>query len=220
MARIIAIALIAAGVVLLPHSALGRRIDDLDNSTIDGTIRDSTGALVAGARVVARNQTTGVETTVTASPEGRYRISLTQPGVYSIKASADSFRDEDRSDVQVVSGRRVTVDLTLSPAGVAEQATVVASTAPLIDTSRTVVGDTIAARELEDLPIVNRDPLQLVLLMGGVTEAPLTTSDLADEGAGVFLRGTPEEAGLFSLTGAPATSNNLTIDGLDNNDDR
>jgi len=60
----------------------------------------------------------------------------------------------------------------------------------------------------------------LVFLLGGVTEAPLSTSELADEGRGVFLRGTPEEAGSFSLTGAPATSNNITIDGLDNNDDR
>ena len=220
MARILAIALIAAGSLLRPHSAAGERFDDLDNSAIEGTIRDSTGALVTGAHVLARNQTTGVETAVPASPEGRYRISITQPGVYSIKATASGFRDEEHSDIQVVSGRRVTVDLTLTPAGVSEQATVVASATPLIDTTRTVVGDTIGAREIDELPIVNRDPLQLVFLMGGVTDAPLSTADLADEGAGVFLRGTPEEAGLFSLTGAPATSNNLTIDGLDNNDDR
>ena len=91
---------------------------------------------------------------------------------------------------------------------------------PQVDTNRTVVGDTITQRELEELPVINRDPLQLVFLLGGVTEAPLSTSELADEGRGVFLRGTPEEAGSFSLTGAPATSNNITIDGLDNNDDR
>src|SRR6185295_3300232 len=85
---------------------------------------------------------------------------------------------------------------------------------------RTVNGETIARTELDALPIANRDPLQLVFLLGGVAEAPLSVSDLAEEGRGRFLRGTPEEAGIFSLTGAPATSNNLTIDGLDNNDDR
>ena len=68
--------------------------------------------------------------------------------------------------------------------------------------------------------MIDRDPLQLVFLLGGVAEAPLSTSQLGDEGRGVFLRDTPEEAGSFSLTGAPATSNNITIDGLDNNDDR
>src|SRR5262249_35864158 len=90
----------------------------------------------------------------------------------------------------------------------------------LIDTTRTVVGDTISRRELEGLPIFDRDPLQLVFLTGGSTEAPLSTNELADEGRGRFLRRAPEEIGIFSLTGAPATSNNLTIDGLDNNDDR
>src|SRR5207302_7073523 len=94
------------------------------------------------------------------------------------------------------------------------------SSPPLIDTTRTVVGDTVNQREIEELPIINRDPLQLIFLLGGVTDAPLSTSQLADEGRGVFLRGTPEEAGNFSLTGAPAASNNSSTDGLDNNDDR
>jgi hypothetical protein len=90
---------------------------------------------------------------------------------------------------------------------VSEQIAVEASGIPLVDTSRTVVGDTITQRELEELPVINRDPLQLIFLLGGVAEAPLATSDLAEEGRGQFLRGTPEEAGLLSLTGARARAN-------------
>src|SRR4029453_9447184 len=53
----------------------------------------------------------------------------------------------------------------------------------------------------------------------GIAEAPLSTTDLAED-RNTNAANTPEEAGNFSLSGAPAYSNNLTIDGLDNNDDR
>src|SRR6185436_9755290 len=152
--------------------------------------------------------------------DGRFRIAVSTPGTYKLKANASGFKEEESEEISTTTGRTFSIDFKLSAAGVSEQITVAASSPSLVDTNRTVTGDTIAQRELEDLPIINRDPLQLVFLLGGVTEAPLSTSELADEGRGVFLRGTPEEAGSFSLTGAPATSNNITIDGLDNNDDR
>ncbi|HSE36660.1 MAG TPA: TonB-dependent receptor, partial [Blastocatellia bacterium] len=194
--------------------------DDLDTIIFQGVIRDDTGAVIPAARVVAIHTATGVERAVSCNREGRYRIAVGTPGNYQLKASAIGFDQQASQKIFTTTGRTFTIDLTLAVAGVSEQITVAASGASLVDTNRTVVGDTITQGELEDLPIVNRDPLQLVFLLGGVTEAPLSTSELADEGRGVFLRETPEEAGSFSLTGAPATSNNITIDGLDNNDDR
>jgi Carboxypeptidase regulatory-like domain/TonB dependent receptor len=196
------------------------RADDLDNTRFEGVVRDSAGAVISGATVVALHTGTGVERSTLTSADGRYRISVNAPGDYKLKAFAAGFKDEERNQTEVTSGRTVTVDFAMSPAGVTEQVNVVSSAAPLIDTSRTVAGDTLIRRELEELPMIDRDPLQLVFLLGGVAEAPLSTSQLGDEGRGVFLRDSPEEAGSFSLTGAPATSNNITIDGLDNNDDR
>lgn len=194
--------------------------DDLDNIVFEGVIRDTAGAVIPSAKVVATHLTTGVERTTVSNGEGRFRMSVSAPGNYKLKATANGFREEESQEVAATTGRTFTIDFSLAAAGVSEQVTVAATNAPLVDTNRTVVGDTINQRELEDLPIIDRDPLQLVFLLGGVTEAPLDTSQLANEGRGVFLRGTPEEAGNFSLTGAPATSNNITIDGLDNNDDR
>ena len=194
--------------------------DDLDNIVFEGVIRDTAGAVISAAKVVAIQTATGVERAAMSNGEGRFRIAVGAPGGYKLKASANGFLEQESQEVATTTGRTFTLDLTLAPAGVNEQVTVAAASPALVDTNRTVVGDTITQRELEDLPIINRDPLQLVFLLGGVTEAPLSTAELADEGRGVFLRGTPEEAGSFSLTGAPATSNNITIDGLDNNDDR
>lgn len=194
--------------------------DDLDNIRFEGVVRDSAGAVIAGAHVVALHTATGVERSALTAADGQYRISVSEPGDYTLKAAAPGFQDEERTQTEIRSGRTVTADFALSAAGVTEQLTVVSSAAPLIDTTRTVAGDTLIRRDLEELPIVDRDPLRLVFLLGGVAEAPLSTSQLADEGRGVFLRAAPEEAGSFSLTGAPATSNNITIDGMDNNDDR
>lgn len=196
------------------------RTDDLDNVRFEGAVKDTSGAVVTDAKVTARNIATGRECSVATDAEGRYRLIVSEPGVYSIKVTALGFRDEALNEVTVVSGRSVALDFMLSPAGAAEEANVRSADSPLVDTTRTAVGETINRAELEHLPLITRDPLQLVLLLGGATEAPLSTSELADEGRGVFVRDAPEEAGIFSLTGAPATSNNITIDGLDNNDDR
>lgn len=194
--------------------------DDLDNIIFEGGINDTAGAVIPAAKVVVVHIATGVERFTVTNAEGRFRIAVSAPGNYKLKASAPGFKDEQSNEIAASTGRTFAVDFTMSAAGVSEQITVAASAPPLVDTTRTVVGDTVTQRELEQLPIINRDPLQLVFLLGGVTEAPLSTGGLANEGRGVFLRGTPEEAGLLSLTGAPATSINLAIDGLDNNDDR
>ncbi len=211
---------LASSLLLLLLTSAAASADDLDNIVFEGVIRDTAGAVIPGAKVVASQTATGVERAAMSNAEGRFRIAVGAPGNYKLKASANGFNQQESQEVVTTTGRTFTIDLTLAAAGVSEQISVAASSPPLVDTNRTVVGDTITQRELEELPIINRDPLQLVFLLGGVTEAPLSTSELADEGRGVFLRGTPEEAGSFSLTGAPATSNNITIDGLDNNDDR
>jgi Carboxypeptidase regulatory-like domain/TonB dependent receptor len=214
-------AAIWAGLLIFMHFAnLAARADDLDNITFQGAVRDSAGAAIVGARVSVLQTATGVERAGLTDSDGRYRVMVNAPGSYTLKVAADGFRETESKEIAVTSGRVVALDFALQPSGVTEQVTVTATNAPLVDTTRTVTGDTITRRELDELPIANRDPLQLVFLLGGVAEAPLTTADLADEGRGVFVRNAPEEAGIFSLTGAPATSNNLTIDGLDNNDDR
>jgi Carboxypeptidase regulatory-like domain/TonB dependent receptor-like, beta-barrel len=194
--------------------------DDLDNVTFQGVVRDNSGEVIPGARVTVSHTATGIQRRAVSDIEGRYRITASIPGNYSLSVIAPGFKEERRQEIAVSSGRTVSTDFTLAPSGVSEQMTVAASGIALVDTARTVAGDTISQRELDELPILNRDPLQLIFLLGGVAEAPLATSDLAEEGRGRFLRDSPEEAGLLSLTGSPATSNNITIDGLDNNDDR
>ena len=198
---------------------------DLDDVTISGRITDSNNAPIVGATVVAIIVETRTERTAVTDEEGRYRIIELQPGTYNVRASANGFGAKENQGFITIAGQNLQLNFSLAPAGVQAEQTVIVTDedAPAVDTTRTVVGGTVTEREIEELPNVSRDPLALVFTLGGVTEEPLSTRDLAsDRGQrGLSAPGTtPEESGIFGLSGGAAYSNNITIDGLDNNDDR
>src|ERR1044071_4429151 len=196
------------------------RAQDLDTVTIAGRIMDQNGAMIPGAEIQARLIKTGPTRTTTSDNEGRYRLIQLEPGTYTIRVSVAGFAAQEMKDVATISGQNLQHDATLIPSDVIVEPVVITDAdAPIIDTKRTVVGATLIARDTELLPINTRSILDLLFTLPGVTEEPLSTRDLAED-RNVTHANTPEEAGTFSLAGAPAYSNNLTIDGLDNNDDR
>src|SRR4030095_11387748 len=193
---------------------------DLDTVVIAGRIMDQTGAVIPGAEIQAKRIKTGLTRTTTSDNEGRYRLIQLEPGTYAVRFSIPGFAPQEMTGVTTVSGQSLTLDATLLPSDIVVEPVVIDdSDAPIIDTKRTVVGATLTARDTELLPISTRSVLDLLFTLPGVTEEPLSTRDLAED-RNVNHANTPEEAGTFSLAGAPAYSNNLTIDGLDNNDDR
>ncbi|MBA3805886.1 MAG: TonB-dependent receptor, partial [Acidobacteria bacterium] len=200
----------------------GVQAQDLDQVTIRGRVTDQNGAIVPGSTVTAVLVETGVERTVTADSEGRYRIIELEPGVYTVSASFTNFAPQEKTGLTTIAGQNVELNFTLSPGEViAEQTVISEADAPPVDTTRTVVGGTVTTEEIESLPVESRSPLDLIFTLGGVTEEPLSTRDLAEDNpAAGSNASTPEEAGSFALSGGPAYSNNITIDGLDNNDDR
>jgi len=200
---------------------------DLDDVTISGKITDSNGLAVVGAAVAATQVDSDVERTITTDDEGRYRIIELKPGLYRVRAWATGFGPQEKIGLQTISGQNVQLDFRLTPADIAASTNVTVSEedAPAVDITRTIVGGTVTQREIEELPNSTRNPLDFVFTLGGVTEEPLSTRDLAeDRAAGTNTnndpRPTPLESGIFSLSGGAAYSNNITIDGLDNNDDR
>src|SRR5688572_17835871 len=192
---------------------------DLDNVTISGRVMDQNGAVIPGASVTTTLVKTKTERTVVANDEGRYKIIQLEPGVYTVKASFANFATEEKTDLATVAGQNLQLDFTLKPADVtAETVVVTQASVPEVDTSRTVVGGTITTQEVESLPNSSRSPLDLIFTLGGISEEALSTRGLAEDRTSA--QSTPEESGNFSLSGGPAYSNNITIDGLDNNDDR
>lgn len=211
-----ALFIIAAG-----FSAVVVNAQDLDDVTLSGRLSDSNGLPIVGATVTATHVESGAARTTVTDTDGRYRIIELKPGLYKVKASAEGFGAKERIDLQTVSGQNLQLDFQLAPADVRAEATVTVTEedAPAVDTERTVVGGTISAKEIEEIPNATRNPLDLVLTLGGTSEESLSTSGLAEDSR-QNPSGTPLEQGNFSLSGGTAYSNNITIDGLDNNDDR
>ncbi|HEX5965047.1 MAG TPA: carboxypeptidase regulatory-like domain-containing protein, partial [Pyrinomonadaceae bacterium] len=187
---------------------------DLDTVTIYGKVVDQNGAVIPGATIQAGTRTT------TTDDQGRYRLIQLEPRIYSIRVSCSGFATQEFTQITTTSGQSVQLDAMLLPSTlVVEPVVVTSAETPIVDTKRTVVGATLTARETQLLPIASRSVLDLIFTLPGVTEEALSTRDLAED-RNANHASTPEESGLFSLAGAPAYSNNLTIDGLDNNDDR
>jgi Carboxypeptidase regulatory-like domain/TonB-dependent Receptor Plug Domain len=193
---------------------------DLDTVTISGRIMDQNAALLPGAGVEAKLVKTSQKRTTASDAEGRYRLIQLEPGTYVIRVSYQGFASQELTNIATVSGLSLQLDVTLIPSDlVVEPVVITTADAPVVDTKRTIVGATLTSRETESLPITTRSVLDLIFTLPGVTEEPLSTRDLAED-RNTSPANTPEETGTFSLAGAPAYSNNLTIDGLDNNDDR
>ena len=201
-------------------AVLGVRAQDLDEATISGRVSDQTGALIPAATVTVELFGTSMTRTSRTNSNGQYRLVELTPGDYIVRVSSDGFATEETSGVRILAGQHVQLDFTLRPADVTVEQTVTAEAqTPIIDATRTIVGGTITREETELLPNNTRSPLELVFTLPGVTEEPLSTRELAED-RNSTPNTTPEEAGTFALSGGPAYSNNLTIDGLDNNDDR
>lgn len=203
------------------------RAQDLDDVSFNGTVRDEHGALVRGASVTVVHAATGTTRATETDDAGRYRFVELAPGLYTLRAAREGFAVAEKTGLETVAGQSVRLDFTLRPADLLEESvTVTEADSPPVDITRTVTGGTITGDELERLPLPTREALDLVLLLGGVTEEPLSTRDAAEDRAASGrasiepAANAPEEAGTFALAGGPAYSNNITIDGLDNNDDR
>ncbi|HEX2491941.1 MAG TPA: carboxypeptidase regulatory-like domain-containing protein, partial [Blastocatellia bacterium] len=219
----ILLALVVCALCSSSHFSTGsiKSIDDLDHVNFEGVVVDSSGAVIADARVFVLRTGVGVERETKTNREGRYRCATLAPGDYELRAEAAGFQNVRYGKIRAVAGSTIRHDFKLSPAAVEAKLTIDATTNPtLVDTARTVVGGTVTKEQIDKLPTESRNPLDLIFTLPGVAQPALSVRDLAEGDVKDDFRSTPEEAGVFSLTGGAPFSNNITIEGLDNNDDR
>jgi carboxypeptidase family protein/TonB-dependent receptor-like protein len=193
---------------------------DLDRVTVSGRVVDQNEAVIPGAQVTATLTTTGLKRTATSGDDGIFKLIQLAPGTYTFRVELNGFAPQELSSIATASSQTLTLNFTLIPAEIKVDPVVITSAdVPLIDTKKTIVGATLNSRETEKFPLTTRSPFDIIFTLPGVTEEPLSTRDLAED-RNTNPSNTPEEAGTFALAGSPAYSNNLTIDGMDNNDDR
>jgi hypothetical protein len=104
-------------------------------ATLSGVIRDATGAVIADAKVSARNSQTGAMRETTSDGDGRYSITTLGPGLYEVRAERTGFKAAVQSAVVLTVGGAAAVDLTMQTGSVSEVVEI-KEDEPLIETTR------------------------------------------------------------------------------------
>ncbi len=141
------------------------------NGQIEGVVADSNGGAVANATVTVKNIGTGSERTVTTDVSGVYRVPLLPLGAYRITIEAPNFKRYIREGVTLTTGQIATVDVALEAGDVSATVTIT-SDAPVADPGKIDVGRVMNAREVQNLPLVSRNPYNYSLLQANVTGRP------------------------------------------------
>ena len=179
-------------------------------AVLEGTIQDSTGAVVTTAVVTIRDPDTNLTRTTRTDSFGTFRLSDLLVGTYEVRVASEGFTPYTHAGVTLAIGQTARMAIVLQPAGVVEEVSVSAQPPPL-DARQTSVATVIDTERIEELPVRSRNYLEFVLLAPGVTGASPPST------AGALTSVLPSSG--FSFEGLRPRSNTLTIDGIDNTDE-
>jgi hypothetical protein len=174
------------------------------NAAVQGIVTDASGAAIPLATVRIENLGTGISTTTTASPEGRYSFPSLPPGTYRIESIAEGFGGQQLAEFQLEVSQVARLDFRLQPGTVVESVQVSAA-AVLLNSETTEVGQVIDSKRILEMPLNGRNYLQL---------AQFTAGALPGGGDGTGARGRGE--GQFAAVGMQMAQNNVLLDGNDN----
>src|SRR5690349_15701237 len=135
---------------------------------IVGNVFDSSGGIVAGARIAITNSGTSATRTVTSNEEGNYTASLLPPGEYQIEVSAQGFKKFAQAGVQLRVQQQARVDIQLQVGELTESVSVHADAA-LVETTASSVGKVVDNKRILELPLNTRNVYTLINLTPGVT---------------------------------------------------
>ncbi len=164
------------------------------NGSLSGTVSDPQGAVVAGATVKATNAATGSERVVTTNTQGVFQMSELNPGTYTVSIENKGFKKSVAPGIIVSVSKDAQLTITLEVGGLDQQVTVT-STQDVINTTSPNVTSTVNTRQVTDLPLGGRNPVELAGLQAGIAVV------------GTDVRGS-------SISGLRQTAVNLTQDGI------
>jgi hypothetical protein len=186
----------------------GFLIGQTNRGSISGSVTDTNGAAVPGAKVTVRNRGTNQTTIVTTSEAGTYSVASLDPVEYEVLAEAPSFKKVIVQRVKVDTASNLTVNLVLEIGDVAETVTI-ESEGVLLNTETATTSQTITERQLRELPLNNRSVLDLAVTV------PNVSGDAGSEDAEVT-SGQPVPGYNLSLNGGRPGGTSILADGVNN----
>lgn len=178
-------------------------------SSLEGTVSDSSSAVIPGAKITLRNTLRNLFRTVTTDDQGFFRADQLAVGTYEVRLEHPGFAPYRHTGVVLSLGQTIHLDIVLSPASVSAEV-IVSAQPSAIDTSQTSVVSSVDQARIEELPVRRRNYLDFVLLAPGVSSSPAASAATGS---------TPLTGSGFTFGGLRPRSNNVSIDGLDNNDE-
>jgi Carboxypeptidase regulatory-like domain/TonB-dependent Receptor Plug Domain len=176
--------------------------------TIFGTVYDPSRAVVPGVTVVAQNEATGNEQTVTSDASGNFVFVSLRAGVYTVTVVHPGFSSYRQQGITLLVDQKLSLDIALQPGGTSQTVTV-QGTPPQVDTRSGTISDVVTGKEITELPLDGRNVQQLVALQAGVEITGRSWFYNAD---------VPQSVSFFSISGAPGNETNYILDSGDNND--
>jgi hypothetical protein len=187
-----------------------------DTGRVTGTVADATGALIPGATVTLTDTDTGTVATRTSSADGGFSFPALTRGHYRIETSANGFAGQKQAfELQVQQVQ--TIDFKLET-GSSATTVEVTDAAPVIDLATSSTGEVIEGRQVTDLPLGQRNFLQLATLTPGVTRGAYGSDASGINGNVETLRYADSGGGALTVNGLRPQSNNYLLDGVDNNE--
>jgi hypothetical protein len=193
---------------LMPQPASAQAV----TGTILGTVKDSSGAVVVGAKVKLTQIEMGMTREVVSDARGEYTAPMLPTGTYNIVCEMTGFKGVTLANVRLRVDQKVRMDLTLEVGVVTDAITIQADT-PLISTNTSDLSATINETQIKTLPITNRNFVFLARTIPGVGRG--TAGDNIDGSAGSY--GWRNTAA-FTANGQRTRDNNFMLDGVDNNE--
>jgi hypothetical protein len=175
-------------------------------TSLRGTVYDAKGAVVAGASVTINDPATGFSRTTKSDGQGNYQFLELPPAKYDLTVDARGFATMKQRGVELQVASPATLNINMQVTG-GTVTVEVSGTAPLVNTQDASMGHAFGADQIADLPFEGRDPGGILSLQTGV----------------VFTGNSPHIAGSSdsragSVNGARSDQTNITLDGVDNND--
>ncbi len=137
------------------------------NGNIEGTVRDTSGAVLPGVTVTVTNTDTGTARAVLTNETGAYRAPLLPLGTYKVTAELQGFKTYEQKGIQLSAGQSAVIDVSMSVGGVSEVVSVTSDT-PVAEPGKIDLGRTIGETEVRNLPLVSRNPYNFAFLQANV----------------------------------------------------
>ena len=172
-------------------------------TSLRGTVSDAHGAIIQGAEVSLTNPDTSYSRKVNSDAQGAYQFVQLPPGTYTLKVSFSGFATATQN-VQLLVDTPATVNVKLDVA-MASTTLEVSGEAPTVNTQDATLGNAFNTKQVASLPFEGRDPVAILSLQAGVAYVGVSNDANLDSRSG-------------AVTGARSDQTNVTLDGLDNND--